>query len=61
MEIKNLRLLKGKKDKEKRERIKPIKEKFGPGEKPLAKTEIKELFADVNFFLIKKGCSFRCS
>lgn len=47
MEIKNLRMLKGKKDKEKKVKVKPIKEKFGPGEKPLAKIDINELFADV--------------
>ena len=47
MEIKNLRMLKGKKDKEKIPKPKPIKEKFGPGEKPLAKIDVKELFADV--------------
>ena len=65
MEIKNLRMLKGKKDKEKKVKVKPVKEKFGPGEKPLGKIEVKELFADVNknkifyfLFLIKNFLNF---
>lgn len=50
MEIKNLRTLKGKKEgKEKKNKPKPKPEKLGPGEKPLAKIENKELFADVIF------------
>lgn len=56
MEIKNLRTLKGKKEgKEKKNKIKPKPEKLGPGEKPLAKIDNKELFADVvflNFFYL---------
>lgn len=52
MEIKNRRTiyLKGKKDKiQRRKKEKPIPEKFGPGEKSLAKINIKELFSDVKF------------
>lgn len=49
MEIKNLRMIKGKKEpkaSKKKPKVKP--EKLGPGEKPLAKIDNKELFADVN-------------
>ncbi len=48
MEIKNLRMLKGKKESKgskKKPKVKP--EKMGPGEKPLSKIDNKELFADV--------------
>lgn len=48
MEIKNLRMIKGKKEpkvSKKKPKVKP--EKLGPGEKPLAKIDNKELFADV--------------
>ena len=47
-------MLKGKKDKEKKVKVKPIKEKFGPGEKPLGKIDIKELFADVRIIIFIK-------
>lgn len=47
MEIKNLRTLKGKKEPKPPRPIKPKPEKLGPGEKPLVKIEVDELFADV--------------
>ena len=56
MEIKNLRMIKGKKEpkpSKRNLRIKP--EKLGPGEKPLVKIENQELFADV--FKLKKFIS----
>ncbi len=48
IEIKNLRMIKGKKEPKPKKKPKPKPEKFGPGEKPLAKIEKNELFADVN-------------
>ena len=53
MEIKNLRMIKGKKEpkvSKKKPKTKP--EKFGPGEKPLGKIDNKELFADVFFIFL---------
>jgi len=50
MEIKNLRMIKGKKEpKASKKKAKTKPEKMGPGEKPLAKIDNKELFADVYF------------